>query len=127
MSEVSRRGLVCAAPCGLVAGLLVVESAPAVAAGAAVIATSRVPVGGGVVVSRRNVVVTQPTRGRFRVFSASCTHEGCGVTRVAGGRIGCPCHGSQFSLADGSAVRGPATRPLTTRRFRVKRGKIYLT
>jgi Rieske Fe-S protein len=31
---------------------------------------------------------------------------------VAGGTIDCPCHGSKFSIKDGSVVKGPATAPL---------------
>lgn len=124
--EVTRRGLVCgAASLGLAGPVLVDETAGA--AGPAVIATSKVPIGGGVVVSRRGVVVTQPRKGSFRVFSSACTHEGCAVSSVASRRIGCPCHGSQFAISDGSAVRGPATSPLARRGFRIKRGKIYLT
>jgi Rieske Fe-S protein len=26
--------------------------------------------------------------------------------------INCPCHGSRFSITDGSVVQGPATTPL---------------
>lgn len=124
MSCLSRRGLITAASVG-VAGPLVVDEAVA-AAGRAVIATSKVPVGGGVVVSGRGVVVTQPRKGRFRVFSASCTHAGCPVSGVADRRINCPCHGSQFAISNGAAVTGPATTSLPARAFTIKRGKIYL-
>ncbi|MBA3264798.1 MAG: Rieske (2Fe-2S) protein, partial [Nocardioidaceae bacterium] len=31
---------------------------------------------------------------------------------VADGTINCPCHGSTFSIEDGSVVSGPATEPL---------------
>ncbi|WP_327205354.1 QcrA and Rieske domain-containing protein [Rhodococcus opacus] len=35
--------------------------------------------------------------------------------RVCNGTIGCPCHGSRFSAADGSVVRNPAQQPLPPR------------
>jgi Rieske Fe-S protein len=61
-------------------------------------------VGGGLVVSEHRVVITQPTAGDFRAFSAICTHLGCTVTSVSDGTINCPCHGSRFSIEDGSVV-----------------------
>lgn len=120
----SRRQAIAAVSVGLTAPLLVDERASA--AGAAVIAVKNVPVGGGVVVASRRVVVTQPTRGRFHVFSAVCTHEGCLVSRVGGGHIDCPCHGSEFAVTTGAVLAGPASRPLPPRAFRIKRGKLYL-
>jgi Rieske Fe-S protein len=74
--------------------------------------TSDVPVGGGKIFSDANVVVTQPTAGTFKAFSTTCTHQGCKVSKVESGRIKCPCHGSQYSIADGSVQAGPAPRPL---------------
>jgi Rieske Fe-S protein len=76
------------------------------------VATSKVPEGGGVILSDEDVVVTQPTAGQFAGFSSICTHAGCEVGEVADGTINCPCHGSQYSIEDGSVVTGPATAPL---------------
>jgi Rieske Fe-S protein len=76
------------------------------------VATAEVPEGGGVILSDAEVVVTQPTAGDFKAFSAICTHQGCTVGDVAGGVIVCPCHGSQFSVEDGSVTAGPAPSPL---------------
>ena len=87
--------------------------APASAAPANLLTTiSNVPVGGGTIISGKNVVVTQPEAGTFKGFSAVCTHQGCIVASVAGGTIDCPCHGSKFSIKDGSVVNGPAASPL---------------
>jgi Rieske Fe-S protein len=84
-------------------------------AGAGAIKKSDIPVGGGKVIKEQNVVVTQPTAGEFKAFSAKCTHAGCLVGSVANGTINCPCHGSKFSAADGSVKGGPATSPLASK------------
>ena len=85
----------------------------------ALVATKDVPVGGGVIVADRNLVATQPTEGTFKVFSAVCTHQGCTVAKVANGTIDCPCHGSRFSIEDGSVAQGPAQKPLEEVTFKV--------
>jgi Rieske Fe-S protein len=72
---------------------------------------SAVPVGGGVILGQQNVVVTQPTKGQFQGFSATCTHQGCILATVSAGTINCGCHGSQFSITDGSNVAGPLGSP----------------
>jgi Rieske Fe-S protein len=90
-----------------------------------VAAVADVPVGGGVVVADHNLVVTQPTRGRFRGFSATCTHQGCTVSSVDD-TINCPCHGSQYAITDGSVVGGPAPRGLPEKPVRVDGDQIRL-
>ena len=83
------------------------------ASGAAVLAsTSSVPVGGGKILTGQQIVITQPTAGSYKAFTAVCTHQGCIVSTVADGTIDCPCHGSKFSVKDGSVVNGPAASPL---------------
>lgn len=74
-----------------------------------------VPVGGGTIVAAQRVVVTQPTQGEFKAFSAVCTHQGCVVAKVENATITCTCHNSTFSSADGSVLTGPATRALDSR------------
>lgn len=76
------------------------------------VATSEVPVGGGVVVQDAEIVVTQPSAGEFKAFTAICTHQGCLVSSVADGKILCACHGSSFEIADGAVSAGPASAPL---------------
>jgi len=71
-----------------------------------------IPIGGGTVLVDRKIVITQPRTGTFAAFSAVCTHAGCTVGGVSGGTINCPCHGSRFSVNDGSVVNGPAGSPL---------------
>ncbi|MEU6893694.1 Rieske (2Fe-2S) protein [Streptomyces sp. NPDC046557] len=88
-------------------------------AGKALLKSSAVPVGGGTILKAEKLVVTQPTAGSFRCFTAVCTHEGCIVGTVANGTIDCPCHGSKFHIADGAVAHGPATRPLAEQQITV--------
>lgn len=82
-------------------------------AGSGLVATTDVPVGGGVVLGKDDVVVVQPEAGTFLGWSATCTHMGCTVGSVSDGVIQCPCHGSEYSIEDGSVSRGPATKGLS--------------
>lgn len=81
--------------------------------------SSDVPVGGGTVLKEEKLVVTQPTAGSFRCFTAVCTHQGCLVNKVEAGTIDCPCHGSKYQVADGAVAHGPATRPLAEKKITV--------
>ncbi|MFE1793265.1 Rieske 2Fe-2S domain-containing protein [Streptomyces sp. NPDC059525] len=93
-----------------------VASAPPQAA-KPLVDSSKVPVGGGTVLKEAKLVVTQPTAGSFRCFSAVCPHQGCLVAKVADGTIDCPCHGSRFQVADGAVTHGPATRGLEEKKI----------
>jgi Rieske Fe-S protein len=86
----------------------------------AIAKTSDIPVGGGKIFSSEKVVVTQPTQGDFKAFSAVCTHQGCVVSEIKGDDIDCTCHGSKFSIKDGSVVNGPATKSLESLTATVK-------
>src|SRR5690348_2543798 len=88
--------------------------------------TTDVPVGGGVVVAAADVVITQPSAGQFKAFSATCTHQGCTVADVSGGTINCGCHFSKFSAADGSVKNGPANSPLPEKKITVSGTTISL-
>jgi Rieske Fe-S protein len=87
---------------------------------------SDVPVGGGTVFESLEVVVTQPTAGRFVGLTAVCTHTGCIVDKVVDGLIECPCHGSRYRL-DGTVAGGPAPRALPARPVTVVDGSIVLS
>ncbi|TCN38026.1 nitrite reductase/ring-hydroxylating ferredoxin subunit [Kribbella orskensis] len=73
---------------------------------------SDVPVNGGMVFQDAKVVVTQPTAGQYKGFTAVCTHAGCLVRTVENNTITCPCHGSKYNATDGSVISGPAPAPL---------------
>jgi len=102
--------------------------APSAASGSgqALASTSSIPVGGGKVFADKDVVVTQPSAGEFKAFSATCTHMGCKVKDVENGLIACPCHGSRFAIADGSVVHGPAQKPLPAKSVSVDGDSIVL-
>ncbi|MEV4657471.1 Rieske (2Fe-2S) protein [Micromonospora sp. NPDC049301] len=88
--------------------------------------TADIPVGGGKVLATDGVVITQPTAGQFKGFSPICTHQNCPVTNVDGGTINCTCHGSKFSIEDGSVKAGPATKPLPPKNIKVTGDQISL-
>lgn len=88
---------------------------------------SAVPVGGGKVYADQRIVVTQPTAGEYKAFSARCTHAGCLVDQVKNNQIQCPCHGSRFNIADGSVADGPAPSPLPSYQVAVAGGKLTVT
>jgi len=91
------------------------------------VATSKVPVGSGVILDDADYVVTQPSKGNFKAFSKICTHMKCPVTEVDGRNIVCRCHGSQYSIKDGSVTNPPANDPLAESKVEVFEGKAYVT
>ncbi|WP_030901338.1 Rieske (2Fe-2S) protein [Streptomyces sp. NRRL F-5126] len=88
--------------------------------------TADIPEGGGKIFADRKVVVTQPKANEFKAFSAVCTHQGCTVASISDGLIKCPCHGSEYSIADGSVKGGPAPSPLPPEQIKVSGGSISL-
>ncbi|MFI7442422.1 Rieske (2Fe-2S) protein [Nonomuraea indica] len=94
--------------------------------GGALARTADIPVGGGTIFKEQKVVVTQPTAGEFKAFSAVCTHKGCAVGSVEGGLIDCPCHGSKFAIEDGGVKAGPAEKPLPAVQITVEGDQITL-
>jgi nitrite reductase/ring-hydroxylating ferredoxin subunit len=84
-----------------------------------------IPVGGGKIFEAEGVVITQPEAGTIKAFSNVCTHQGCKVNKVAT-TIDCPCHGSKFSVTDGSPTAGPAKKPLAEKQVTVNGDSITL-
>ena len=89
--------------------------------------TSEVPVGGGTILAEAKVVITQPVAGTYKAFTAVCTHMGCLVASISNGNIVCPCHGSTYSISDGSVTGGPAPRPLAAVPITVSGSTITIT
>jgi cytochrome b6-f complex iron-sulfur subunit len=74
---------------------------------------------GGVLPVRPNgsgkpVMIVRGEGDQFSAYSLKCSHLGCTVGWNGEARtFDCPCHGSRYQ-ADGSVLRGPAKRPLTS-------------
>ncbi|GAA2026379.1 hypothetical protein GCM10009839_26010 [Catenulispora yoronensis] len=103
------------------------SSSGAAGSGGTVLApVASVPVGGGKILSDKQIVLTQPTAGDIKAFSAVCTHQGCTVGSVDNSLITCPCHGSQYKITDGSVVTGPAARALAPHQVKVENGQVLL-
>jgi nitrite reductase/ring-hydroxylating ferredoxin subunit len=75
-------------------------------------APEAVPVGGAKLFREDKVVVYCPAKGRFKGFSAVCTHQGCVLEQVVDTTAECACHGSRFDVTTGKVLRGPAVKPL---------------
>jgi len=103
------------------------SSAGGAAASKDAIKAADIPVGGGKVFEATKVVVTQPTAGDFKAFSAVCTHKGCAVKSVADGKIVCPCHASMFDMATGAVLGGPAKAPLPSKTVTVSGDSLTVT
>jgi nitrite reductase/ring-hydroxylating ferredoxin subunit len=117
-------------PIKIVNGFLVatIGAATASPSKGQLIESAKVPVGGGIKVesSAGVLMIVQPTRGKFAAFSAICTHASCEVTRATAEVIICACHGSEFSTANGDAVKGPAGRPLKNFQVVERSGMLFL-
>jgi nitrite reductase/ring-hydroxylating ferredoxin subunit len=88
--------------------------------------TSEIPVGSGMIFTAEKVVVTQPSAGKYKAFTAVCTHMGCIVNQISDGTIDCPCHGSEYSISTGAVVRGPAPLPLAAKKIKISGDSIFL-
>ena len=112
-------------PSGAAAGAAS-EAAGAAGEGAAIALVGDVPVGGGVVNDEVAIVVTQPSDGSIKAFTAVCPHQGCLVSEVVDNEIICPCHDSRFSAVDGAVLQGPATEGLAAASVVVQGDSIVL-
>ena len=59
--------------------------------------------------------------GHLYAFDDTCTHMGCSLANghLTGTVVTCACHGSQFDVKTGAVVRGPAQRPVRSRKVQV--------
>ncbi|MFE1948483.1 Rieske (2Fe-2S) protein [Streptomyces massasporeus] len=102
------------------------SSGGAGAGGAALAKTADIPEGSGKIFKDEKVVVSQPAAGDYKAFSTICTHQKCPMVDLKDDIISCACHGSQFSVLDGSVKKGPAVQPLETKQISVNGDSITL-
>ncbi|WP_416429827.1 Rieske 2Fe-2S domain-containing protein [Paenarthrobacter nicotinovorans] len=64
----------------------------------------------------------------IRGIDSVCSHMGGPLEegQIESGCVTCPWHGSMFKLADGSIVRGPATRPQPAYEGQIREGQIQI-
>ena len=68
-------------------------------------------------------------RTHLHAIHDRCSHRGCSLTdtgTVEGEVVECGCHGSRFSLRDGSVQRGPATTGQPAYDVRERDGKVEI-
>ena len=85
-----------------------------------------IPVGGGKIFPDAQTVITQPEQGEFKAFDSICTHQACPVASVTD-TINCDCHGSKYSINDGSVVNPPAPNPLPAKTINVDGDTLTVT
>jgi nitrite reductase/ring-hydroxylating ferredoxin subunit/uncharacterized membrane protein len=66
--------------------------------------------------------------GHLHAMHDRCSHRGCSLSdgEIEGESVTCPCHGSRFSLHDGSIERGPASAPQPVFEARYLDGRIQV-
>jgi Rieske Fe-S protein len=87
---------------------------------------AEIPTGSGKIFPDAQAVITQPEQGEFKAFSSICTHQNCPVATVTD-TINCECHGSRYSITDGSVVNPPATTPLPAKTIKVDGDTLTVT
>jgi nitrite reductase/ring-hydroxylating ferredoxin subunit len=85
-----------------------------------------VPVGGAKLYAEQKVLVSQPEKGKFKGFSAVCTHQGATLDKVEGDVAVCPRHGSRFDVDSGKVAKGPAAQALPSVPVKVEKGKLIM-
>lgn len=75
------------------------------------------------------VILAHTPGGRFRAFSAICTHQGCKVLPDAESPqvLECPCHRSEFDTYTGEVLKGPAEEDLPEFEVEVADGRVVAT
>ena len=94
-------------------------SGSSAAAGPLTVKEADIPVGSGKIFPDAQAVITQPKRESSRRSAPSVRIMGCLVDSITT-TINCPCHGSKYSIADGSVVNPPAPKPLPPKTIKVE-------
>jgi nitrite reductase/ring-hydroxylating ferredoxin subunit/uncharacterized membrane protein len=73
------------------------------------------------------VVVVRDDHG-IHAFGGICSHYGCGLWegKLEGHTVTCGCHGSQFDIATGDLIHGPATAPVPSYETRTVDGRLQV-
>jgi thiosulfate dehydrogenase [quinone] large subunit len=72
-------------------------------------------------------LVIQAAASQFVAYDAVCPHAGCTVMyQPSANLIVCPCHGSEFEVASGSVINGPAPHGLTALAITDHAGQLYV-
>jgi Rieske Fe-S protein len=90
---------------------------PQVYQAAVVAKASEIPVGGVKLFQYPKqgdqCIMVRISNETYVAYSQKCTHLSCAVFYAREqNRLECPCHQGYFSIADGSVLQGPPTRPL---------------
>lgn len=113
MNDKKQTGVGCSRRMFLIASATTFAGAVLAACGgeeAKSIAVEDVPVGSGIIVG--SAIIAQPTAGEYKAYSTVCPHASNPITKIDGDVATCTKHGSQFSLSDGSVLKGPARDPM---------------
>jgi Rieske Fe-S protein len=103
------------------------SEAPTGGAGNALTAMAAdIPIGTGKIFPDAETVITQPTKGEFKAFNSICTHQACPVATVTD-TINCDCHGSKYSITDGSVINPPAPKPLPPKTIKIDGDTLTVT
>lgn len=76
----------------------------------------------------RAVIVVKVETSTYKTFSSVCTHQGCEVNLPVNDKFICDCHGSAFSVQDGSVLQKPfdgasiAPLPILKNQFNIEKG-----
>ena len=83
--------------------------------------TSDIAVRGGKTfkVGNRNILITQPRKGTFRAFVATCTHQGGALRNAKNNEIVCPLHGAKFNADSGRTTPDTAQSASALRKVTV--------
>ena len=95
-----------------------------------VLDSSNLPPGGQRMVKAGDlpVLLVRDDDGELHALEHWCTHAGAPLSEaeIENGVITCHWHGSQFCVADGAPMRGPAATPLTVYAVREEAGRIMV-
>jgi nitrite reductase/ring-hydroxylating ferredoxin subunit len=67
--------------------------------------------------------------GSWFAFDDTCTHRQCSLSEgeIWDDVIMCPCHGSEFALATGEVMNGPAEDPVRTYEVRTEGDEVQVS